>query len=206
MTAQKRLKTPRGFTRRAPTRITRAAVVVAAFAALIVLSACGGSSKNAGETKPPPTHNLADVVFATHMMPHHQQGADLAAMAPAHTSNPDLLKLASGITSTQMSEIKMLADMVTQWSAQPDADTHGPANMAMTGMVDEGTLTKLGTLNGPDFDKLWLRSMISHHQGAVDMANTEASKGNNPDAIAMAKKMANVQKGEIDQMIRMLGG
>lgn len=206
MTAQKRLNTPESCARRVPTRITRAAVAVAAFAALIVLSACGSSSKNAGETKPPPTHNLADVVFATHMIPHHQQGADLAAMAPAHTDNPDLLKLASGITSTQMSEIKTLVNMVTQWSAQPDADTRGPADMAMTGMVDPGTLTKLGTLNGPDFDKLWLRSMISHHEGAVDMANREASKGNNPDAIAMAKKMATVQQDEINQMVKMRGG
>ncbi|HVQ99649.1 MAG TPA: DUF305 domain-containing protein, partial [Mycobacterium sp.] len=172
------------------TRVARATVALAAFAALMVLCACGqSSSNNTGGTKPS-SHNLADVVFATHMTPHHQQGADLAAMVPAHTGNPDLIKLASGITSTQMSEIKMLADMVTQWSTQPDTDTRGPADTAMTGMVDEATLTKLGTLNGPDFDKLWLQSMISHHQGAVDMANTEVGKGNNPDAIAMAKKMA----------------
>jgi uncharacterized protein (DUF305 family) len=38
------------------------------------------------------------------------------------------------------------------------------------------------------------------------MANTEVGKGNNPDAIAMAKKMAGVQQGEIDQMKNMLGG
>jgi uncharacterized protein (DUF305 family) len=170
-----------------------------------MLSACSGSSNNTGGA-PPPTHNLADVVFATHMIPHHQQGADLAAMAPAHTDNPDLLKLASGILSTQQSEIKMLAGMLTKWSAQADADTRGPADMAMTGMVDSAKLTKLGTLNGPDFDKLWLRSMISHHQGAIDMANTEAKNGKDPDAIAMAKKMAGVQQGEVDQMVKMLGG
>ncbi len=205
MTAQNRSGTARGHARPEPTRFARALVAVAAFAALLVVSACGKSSNNAGGPKPP-THNLADVVFATHMIPHHQQGADLAAMVPAHTDNPDLLKLASGITSTQLSEIKMLASMVAQWSAQPDADTRGLADTAMTGMVDPGTLTKLGTLNGADFDKLWLRSMISHHQGAVDMANTESSKGNNPDAIAMAKKMASAQQGEIAQMMKMLGG
>jgi uncharacterized protein (DUF305 family) len=187
-------------------RIVGVAAALAAFAALVVLTACGGSStQNAGETKSP-THNLADVVFATHMIPHHQQGADLAAMAPAHTGNPDLIKLASGITSAQMPEIKMLASMVTQWSVQPDADTHGPDDTAMTGMVDPGTLTKLGSLNGPDFDKLWLQSMIGHHQGAVDMANTEIKNGKNPEAVAMAKKMASTQQGEIDQMVKMRGG
>lgn len=188
-----------------PAGVGRIAAALATFAALLVLTACGGSSTHAGGTKAP-THNLADVVFATHMIPHHQQGADLAAMVPAHTGNPDLIKLASGITSTQESEIKMLAGMVTQWSAQPDADTRGPAETAMTGMVDSATLTKLGSLNGPDFDKLWLRSMISHHQGAIDMANTEAKNGKDPDAIAMAKKMAGVQQGEVNQMVKMLGG
>jgi uncharacterized protein (DUF305 family) len=211
MAAQNCTDTRRGYNAQrigaVPAGVGRIAAALVTFAALLVLTACGGSSthNNAGGPKPP-THNLADVVFATHMIPHHQQGADLAAMAPAHTGNPDLLKLASCITSTQMSEIRMLASMVSQWSAQPDADTRGPADTAMTGMVDPKTLTKLGTLNGPDFDKLWLRSMISHHQGAVDMADTEASKGNNPEAIAMAKKMVSVQQGEIAQMMKMLGG
>jgi uncharacterized protein (DUF305 family) len=187
-----------------------AAVALAALAMLLVFSGCSASKTNnatstTGGAKPA-SHNLADVAFATHMMPHHQQGADLAAMVPAHSTNADLLKLASGIASTQKSEIMMLADLLTQWSAQPDSDNRGPVDKSMTGMVDQPTLTKLGTLNGADFDKLWLQSMISHHQGALDMANTEIKNGTNPDALAMAKKMASTQKGEIDQMNKMLGG
>jgi uncharacterized protein (DUF305 family) len=189
------------------THAGRAAAALAALVAVLLLSACSRSSTNDNTGAPkPPSHNLADVAFATHMIPHHQQGADLAAMVPAHSNNADLVKLASGIASTQKPEIMMLADMVTQWSAQPDADTRGPADKAMTGMVDQATLTKLGTLNGTDFDKLWLHSMISHHQGALDMANTEVKNGKDPDAIAMAKKMASAQQGEIDQMVKMLGG
>ncbi len=180
----------------------RAAVVLAALVVALVLSSCGSkSTQDKG-----PSHNRADVVFATHMIPHHQQGADLAAMVPAHSTNPDLGKLAGSIATTQISEIKSLANLVTQWSTQPDADTRGPADTAMTGMVSQATLTKLGTLNGADFDKLWLQSMISHHQGAIEMAKTEANNGNNPDAIAMAKKMASAQQAEVDQMTKMLGG
>jgi uncharacterized protein (DUF305 family) len=187
-----------------------AAVALAALAMLLVLSGCSGSkttnaTSGTGGAKPA-GHNLADVAFAAHMLPHHQQGADLAAMVPAHSTNADLLKLASGIASTQKSEIMMLVDLVMKWSAQADSDTRGPADKSMTGMVDQSTLTKLGTLNGTDFDKLWLQSMISHHQGALDMANTEVKNGTNPDAVAMAKKMASTQQGEIDQMNKMLGG
>ncbi len=177
-------------------------MVLTALIAAMALAACSSSSTQDKAS----SHNRADVVFATHMIPHHQQGADLSAMVPAHSTNADLTKLAASIASTQMSEIKSLANLVTQWSTQSDADTRGPADTAMTGMVSQATMTKLGTLTGPDFDKLWLQSMISHHQGAIEMAKTEASGGNNPDAIAMANKMASAQQAEVDQMTKMLGG
>jgi len=181
----------------------RAVAVLAVLLTALALAACNKSSNSDNK---PAGHNLADVVFATHMIPHHQQGVDLALMVPGHSTNADLAKLASGIASTQQAEIKDLTGLVTQWSAQADSDTHGPTDTAMTGMVTQNAMTKLESLNGADFDKLWLQSMISHHQGAIDMAKTEISKGNNPEAIAMAKKMVSAQQGEIDQMTKMLGG
>ena len=191
-----------------PTCIARAMAVLAALAAVILLSACGGSTtRNTGTSTPanqPASHNLADVAFTANMLPHHQQGLDLAAMVPSHTANANLIKLASGIAGSQQPEIKTLKGFLVQWSARSDADTRGPADVDM--MVDQATMTKLGSLQGADFDKLWLQSMISHHQGAIDMANTEISNGVNTDAVTMAKHMVSMQQGEIDQMKKMLGG
>ena len=193
-----------------PTCIARAVAVMAALAAAIVLSACGGSTtRNNATSTPanqPASHNLADVAFTANMLPHHQQGLDLAAMVPSHTGNADLIKLASGIAGSQQPEIKTLKGFLVQGSERPDADTRGPADIDMTGMVDQVTMTKLGSLQGADFDRLWLQSMISHHQGAIDMANTEISNGVNTDAVTMAKHMVSMQQGEIDQMKKMLGG
>lgn len=193
-----------------PTRIARAAAVLAALTTAVVLSACSGSSTGHSPTvshsKQPATHNLADVAFATGMMPHHQQGVDLSTPVPGHTGNPELIKLASGIAANQQQEIQTLKGFLTQWSAQPDADTRGPADMAMTGMVDDATMTKLASLQGAEYDKLWLQSMIGHHQGAIDMAKAEITNGVNTDAITLAKKMVSTQQGEIDQMKKMLGG
>jgi len=76
----------------------------------------------------------------------------------------------------------------------------------MPGMVDQPTIDRLRTLNGPDFDKLWLQSMISHHQGAIGMAQAEIAHGQNPDAIALAKSIIATAQAEIDQMKQMLGG
>lgn len=193
-----------------PHCIARAMAILTVLAVVVLLSACGGSktqsSPGSSQVNQPPSHNLADVAFAANMIPHHQQGLDLSAMVPSHTTNADLIKLASGIAASQQPEIKTLKGFLVQWSARSDADTRGPADTDMTGMVDQATMTKLGSLQGAEFDKLWLQSMISHHQGAIDMAKTEISNGVNTDAVTMAKHMVSMQQGEIDQMKKMLGG
>ena len=76
----------------------------------------------------------------------------------------------------------------------------------MAGMVDEGTMTKLGSLNGPEFDKLWLESMISHHQGAIEMAKAEIANGENVDAKRLAQTIIDTQQAELGQMKQMQGG
>ena len=76
----------------------------------------------------------------------------------------------------------------------------------MQGMVDDATMTKLRSLKGAEFDTLWLQSMISHHQGAIEMADTEIAKGQSPDMVSMAKNIVTAQQAEIDQMKQMLGG
>ena len=57
----------------------------------------------------------------------------------------------------------------------------------MPGMVDDATMAQAATLKGAEFDTLWLRSMIGHHEGAITMANTEIADGANADAKTLAK-------------------
>ena len=73
-------------------------------------------------------------------------------------------------------------------------------------MVDEAAMAKLASLNGAEFDTLWLESMIGHHQGAIEMAKAEIANGENVDAIGLAKTIVDTQQAEIDQMKQMLGG
>ena len=76
--------------------------------------------------------------------------------------------------------------------------------MGMAGMVDAATMTKLTSLSGQPFDVLWLQSMIAHHQGAIEMAQTEIADGINPDMVNLARNIVTAQQAEIDQMQRML--
>src|SRR5258705_11940299 len=67
------------------------AAVVAAVIALPV-SACGGSPGSVSASSAPAStvHNSDDVMFAQHMIPHHQQAIDMAGMGPSHTAHSPL--------------------------------------------------------------------------------------------------------------------
>ena len=152
-------------------------------------------------------HSADDVMFAQMMIPHHQQAVELAALAPEHSTNQALLTLAATISAEQQPEINAMKALLLQWDVDPNAmDDHGGHGAGMQGMVDDATMAKLKSLNGPQFDTLWLQAMIGHHQGAIDMAKAEIANGQSVDMIAMAKTMITAQQAEINQMKQMLGG
>jgi uncharacterized protein (DUF305 family) len=195
----------------------RVAAVLAAVAAALFLSSCSSPASN-GHTADehsdepviigqPAGYNADDVEFATNMIPHHQQAVELSAMVPDHSTNDQLVALAKQISAAQQPEINVMKVFLVQWNENPDTNSghSGHGNM-MAGMVDEATMTKLTSLNGAQFDRLWLESMVSHHQGAIEMAKAEIANGDNVDAKTLAKNIVTTQEAEIGQMKQMLGG
>jgi len=145
-------------------------------------------------------HDADDVVFAQNMIPHHQQAVDMAAMVPTHTADQTMHEIAVNIAADQQAEIKALNALLTQWGAAAGGMSMG----GMAGMVDQATMNRLNSLAGPDFDQLWLTAMISHHRGAVTMAQAEIAHGEDPDAIHMANLIVNAQQREIAYMTHLL--
>jgi len=135
-------------------------------------------------------------MFAQHMIPHHQQAIDMAAMVPSHTATPALRVVAIHISTDQRAEISILTDMLNEWGAP----TAGPGPMSMEGMVDDATMHRLPSLSGAEFDTVWITAMIGHHQGAVTMAQAELAHGRNPAAKKMARLIINAQQREISYM------
>jgi len=66
-------------------------------------------------------------------------------------------------------------------------------------MTDED-MNKLMDVKGAAFDKQFLTMMISHHEGAIQMAQQEVAQGSNPDAKALAQKIVTDQQAEITTM------
>ena len=187
----------------------------AAAAVVIALISCSGpSTRQLAQPAPPPAahprsaeHNAADVAFAEDMIPHHRQAVEMTAWVPSRSTNPDLLVMATHISSDQQAEIRTMKGLLAQWGVQ---DAPGQDNsmdhmgMPVAGMVDGATLNKIQSLSGPPFDALWMTSMISHHQGAIAMAQTEIDQGRSPDAIKLAKVIVVAQQREIAQMNHLL--
>jgi uncharacterized protein (DUF305 family) len=48
--------------------------------------------------------------------------------------------------------------------------------------------------------------MIAHHEGAVTMAKTETSQGQNPEAVQLSKDIVASQEDEIQEMKDLLAG
>jgi len=185
----------------------RITALVAALIATAVLAACGQSSPPAPDA-PSTEHNAADVTFAQKMIPHHQQALEMAAMVPSRTTNGKLVVTAKHIALDQQAQIETLQGLLQQWGEPAAADHMGHDGMGMDGMdgmVDAATMDRLPTLKDAEFDNLWLESMISHHQGAVAMAEPEVVQGKSPTAVKMAKIIVEWQQFEIGQMHAMLG-
>ncbi|HEX4586965.1 MAG TPA: DUF305 domain-containing protein [Mycobacterium sp.] len=195
----------------------RVAAALASVTAALVLSSCsssapGGHADHSPADEPvitgqPAGYDADDVAFATNMIPHHQQAVDLSAMVPDRSTNAGLIALAKQISAAQQPEINVMKVFLVQWNENPDTNSgHTGHGSTTQGMVDPATMTKLESLNGAEFDKMWLESMISHHQGAIEMAKAEIANGDNVDAKSLANNIVTTQEAEIGQMTRMLGG
>jgi uncharacterized protein (DUF305 family) len=197
---------------------TRVVAVLACLAAAMFPSACAESAPagDAGTTQEQPVitgeaagHNAADIAFATDMIPHHQQAVAMSALVPQRSTNAEVQKLASDISGAQGSEIETFKVLLVQWNENPDLDTgsgNGGQSGGMVGMVDEATMARLASLEGAEFDQLWLQSMIGHHKGAIEMAKTETADGANVDAKSIARNIVTTQQTQIDEMNQLLGG
>lgn len=201
----------------------RVAAASAAVLAAVVMAACSGPADSGGGqaegpfpetpviTGEPAGYNADDVSFATNMIPHHEQAIELSKLVADRSTNPELTALASQIASVQQPEINIMNVLLVQWNENPEAgiypgDGHAGHGQTMQGMVDGATMARLESLKGVEFDRLWLESMIGHHQGAIEMAKAEIANGKNVDAIAMATTMVKTQETEIGQMKQMLEG
>jgi uncharacterized protein (DUF305 family) len=83
--------------------------------------------------------------------------------------------------------------------AKQQPGDQSPASMAMRGVNEKMHRDMNVTLTG-NADVDFMRSMIPHHQGAIDMAKTVLAFGTDPEVKKLAEEVIKAQTAEIAQM------
>jgi uncharacterized protein (DUF305 family) len=161
------------------------------------LSAQDAAKQRADDDSP----NSADFAYARMMIGHHTQALEMTELAPKQARSGRLKRLAARIAAAQGPEITTMKSWLKTHNGQRTVTEHEHA--AMPGMATEAQLKKLRTAKGKAFDKLFLKLMISHHDGAITMATDVKAQGNNIQIEEMADDVIAQQTSEINRMREM---
>ena len=175
-------------------------VILLTLASLLFLVSC--SNQINGDK-----FSRTDLMFADMMIPHHQQAIQMSELAIAISSNSEIISLARRIKTAQAPEIEQMKE----WEDSGDPSHMGHEMMedfdesstGMMGMLDEGELSELERAKGVEFDRLFLKGMIAHHEGAIDMAQMVVDSENKYSA-ELGKAIIKAQRAEIVEMQTLL--
>ena len=143
-----------------------------------------------------------DLQFIDTMTQHHQGAIEMAQIALKKSSNAELKTFAQRIIDDQQKEIAQMKEWSDKWFAgKPPA-----INMEMSGMKDSmkmmtgDGMKRMETMNGKEFDSMFLDMMTPHHVGAVTMAKEASTKAEKPEIRTLAGKIIEAQEAEIKEM------
>lgn len=162
-----------------------------------------------------PPHSPADVKFMQGMIMHHAQAVEMTALIESHTQNKELRSLGARISSSQSDEMNFMK----RWLAARGEPTvpemphthgkHAPDHhMLMPGMLTAKEMEALKKARGKEFDRLFLKGMIQHHNGALIMVKElfdTAGAGQDAELFNFASDVDSGQRAEIRAMQTMLG-
>jgi uncharacterized protein (DUF305 family) len=153
------------------------------------------------------------------MILHHAQAVEMTALISSHTQNPDLCSLGARISSSQLDEIKFMKRwLASRGESVPKTTSEMPGMVMahetprdsvarMPGMLTPQQMEALQKAKGGEFDHLFLRGMIQHHNGALTMVKDlfdTAGAGQDAELFNFATDADNTQRAEIRIMEAML--
>lgn len=151
--------------------------------------------------------NPADIGFLQHMIVHHQQAIDMAALVPGRSERESFRRFTGYIARAQAAEIRVMQSLLdlaeTRGIEIPEPRLHG--DPPMPGMLSSTQMAALEAAAGSEFEQLWLEGMIHHHQGAIDMAHAQQrqqlEQGRRPYGLGvLVEDILVEQRGEITRM------
>ncbi|MDF2585229.1 MAG: hypothetical protein K0R33_3872 [Mycobacterium sp.] len=187
--------------------------LLAALAVAALISGCGGQEStpagSAGEAASEtatltPGVNAADRAFAYGMLAQRPQIDQLVALARTNSGNPSMVAMAETLAVSEKQQSETINALLVQWTDGEEGG-QGPPPAGPT-LFDRGAVERLGSLQGPEFDKLWLQVMLNHHQAVMTMASSEISEGEDVNAKTLAQAIITTRQEEIVHMQQLMGG
>lgn len=168
----------------------------------------------------PPT-STKDVEFMQGMIMHHAQAVEMTDMIEERTDNRDIRLLGERISKSQSDEMAFMVrwleargqatEMKMSGGDKHSSHAHGATQASshqMPGMLSPKQMEELKSAKGADFDLLFLKGMIQHHEGALVMVkDLHDSPGTAQDAelFNFASDVDSGQRAEIKSMQNLLG-
>jgi len=195
--------------------MTRLFNKIAAVLALAMSSAAIASAQST------PAYTAADVRFMQGMIGHHAQALAMTGLITERTTRQDIRLLGQRIEVSQKDEIKMMQQWLRDRQQQiPAVDTHhaeaghsmsmpgmAMSDTLMPGMLTAAQLAELASAKGNAFDKLFLKDMIQHHEGALVMVASllgTTGSAQEPEVFRFAAEVDTDQRAEIARMNMLL--
>ena len=172
--------------------------IVGLLAVSATLSGCTSDGNGAGGSD---TFNDQDVLFVQSMIPHHTQAIDMVDILREKDGIDErVVELAESIKAAQTPEIEQMNAWLDEWDVSADMPgmDHGAGEMG--GMMSEEDMANLDAASADSASRLFLSQMTAHHEGAIEMAQTELDSGENSGALKLAQSIIDTQQAEIDVM------
>lgn len=169
-----------------------------------------------------PPRSAKDVEFMQGMIMHHGQAVEMTALIESRTQNKDVRLIGAKISQSQTDEINFMKRWLrmkgedtamsmkksSDMDDDMDEDSHHHGHSLMPGMLTSAQMEELSKSKGEEFDRLFLKGMIQHHEGALVMVKDlfeSAGAGQDAELFNFATDVDTGQKGEIKIMQSMLG-
>ncbi len=171
---------------------------------LVALLAIGLSAVTASAED---LYTREDLLFLSHMIVHHEQALEMAALVPSRSKREDFVRFARYVDGGQRAEIEQMKGLLALAAERglkvPEHTLHG--DPPMPGMLSKAQMSALAAARGAGFERLWLEGMIRHHEAALAMGRAQQEyqfkAGRRPYGIdVMVDEILVVQRGEITKM------
>ena len=142
----------------------------------------------------------ASETWVRKMIEHHRGAIEMSGALARLGGDPRVVEKARMTADDQRREQQELERMLQAGISGGS----GPANPF--GEAEARMNERMMAARGATPSETWLRMMIEHHRGAIEMADILVRQGGNPEVVALARRAAAKQTREMAELERMLGG